>query len=391
MNYKISARFCRLYIAILSFHIVYKAYVNSITTDEAYTYLEYVYTGDVFNIGVANNHILNTFSMFLTTFLGETEIFLRLPNVVAGLGYLLTVLVISQNNQFKILTVVVLTSPVYLIEYFTLARGYGISSFLIFFGCFNFYVLKRYKYSFLISTTAFLLSSLSIHIYIVFAGLFVLLNAKNEYFYNKRGFLISILLSIFFGYYVTTWTFIISQPGRPLFGAESTTFISLLKNGFGFVELFQTENIFSLVVVYILFLFPLFMFSSMPPEFKNLYLVTVLSLFFLFTLPIIFEKPFPIQRLLIPLLPPFLLTFVFSFENQFNLYPKFFNYLSVLFSIFLSLNLFLNLENKSTIDWGVGINKELLTCEEEALTDMRVRMAEYYRLLNKKDLTTICK
>ena len=133
------------------------------------------------------------------------------------------------------------------------------------------------------------------------------------------------------------------------------------------------------------------MFSSMPSEFKNLYLVTVLSLFFLFTLPIIFEKPFPIQRLLIPLLPPFLLTFVFSFENQFNLYPKFFNYLSVLFSIFLSLNLFLNLENKSTIDWGVGINKELLTCEEEALTDMRVRMAEYYRLLNKKDLTTICK
>ena len=55
MNYKISARFCRLYIAILSFHIVYKAYVNSITTDEAYTYLS-TYTGDVFNIGVANNH-----------------------------------------------------------------------------------------------------------------------------------------------------------------------------------------------------------------------------------------------------------------------------------------------------------------------------------------------
>ena len=80
-----------------------------------------------------------------------------------------------------------------------------------------------------------------------------------------------------------------------------------------------------------------------------------------------------------------------TFENQFNSYPKFVNYLSILFSIFLSLNLFLNLENKSTIDWGVGIDKELLTCEEEALADMRVRMAEYYRLLNKKDLTTICK
>ena len=90
-------------------------------------------------------------------------------------------------------------------------------------------------------------------------------------------------------------------------------------------------------------------------------------------------------------MPPFLLTFVFSFENQFNLYSKFVNYLSVIFSIFLSLNLFLNLENKSKINWVVGINKELLTCKEEALTDMRLRMAEYYRLLNKKHLTTICK
>jgi len=53
--------------------------------------------------------------------------------------------------------------------------------------------------------------------------------------------------------------------------------------------------------------------------------------------------------------------------------------------------LFLNLENKSKINWVVGINKELLTCKEEALTDMRLRMAEYYRLLNKKHLTTICK
>ena len=219
----------------------------------------------------------------------------------------------------------------------------------------------------------------------------MLLNAKNEYFNNKRGFLVTILFSIFFGYYVTIWTFIISQPGRPLFGAESTTFFSLLENAFGFVELFQTENMISLILVYILFLFPLFMYPSMPFEIKNLYLVTLFTLFFLFILPIIFDKPFPIQRLLIPLLPPFLLTFVLSFENQFNSYPKFGNYLSILFSIFLSLNLFLNLENKSTIDWGVGIDKELLTCEEEALTDMRVRMAEYYRLLNKKDLTTICK
>ena len=67
MNYKLTTLFCRSYLLFLITHIIYKASVNPITTDEAYTYLEYVYTNDIFNIGVANNHVLNTFLMSITT------------------------------------------------------------------------------------------------------------------------------------------------------------------------------------------------------------------------------------------------------------------------------------------------------------------------------------
>ena len=73
MNYNY---FIFILFIILITHIIYKASVNPITTDEAYTYLEYVYTNDIFNIGVANNHVLNTL-MSITTLFGNSEIFLH--------------------------------------------------------------------------------------------------------------------------------------------------------------------------------------------------------------------------------------------------------------------------------------------------------------------------
>ena len=72
MNYKLTTLFCRSYLLFLITHIIYKASVNPITTDEAYTYLEYVYTNDIFNIGVANNHT-NTFLMSITTLFGNSK------------------------------------------------------------------------------------------------------------------------------------------------------------------------------------------------------------------------------------------------------------------------------------------------------------------------------
>jgi len=50
----------------------------------------------------------------------------------------------------------------------------------------------------------------------------------------------------------------------------------------------------------------------------------------------------------------------------------------------------LNIDNRSTIDWGNGVSKEKLMCDDETLNDMRVRMAEYYRLINKNNLSTVC-
>ena len=390
MNYKLRLYFCRLYLLIIFVHIVNKAFINTITTDEAYTFLEYVYTNDIFNIGIANNHVLNTFAMVLTTSFGNSEIFLRLPNVIAGLGYLVLVGFIAQNSHYKIYTTLVLTSPIYLIEYFTLARGYGISAFLIFFGCVNYYSIKKYKYNFLLSTLAFLFASLSIHIYIIFALFFVLINGKKEFFRDKINFFVSLLASLFFGYYITLWTFLISQPGRPLFGAETVSLSTLVKTIFGFMELFQENSFIFSVPIYLLFIFPIFTIIKTSRSIQELYLIAILTLVSFFVLPIIFDTAFPVQRVLIPLLPPFLLINIFTFEETFKEKSSYLTLFSILFSLTLVFNLILNIDNRSTIDWGNGVSKEKLMCDDETLNDMRVRMAEYYRLINKNNLSTVC-
>lgn len=390
INQKLSLYFCRSYLFVMILHIIYKANYNSITTDEAYTYLEYVYTNDIFNIGVANNHVLNSFLMLITTFFGTTEFFLRLPNVLSGIAYLTTIGYLIKDIDNKVYMTLVLTSPIYLIEFFTLARGYGIASFLIFFGSVNYYILKPYKYNFLVSCLCFILAALSIHIYIIFSAFFIIVNFKFEIIKNLNVFISSVIMFLFFSYFIVTFTFLIGRPGH-LYGAENLSILELIGSVFGFIELFQIKSFIFLIPIYLLFLMPVASVFSSTFEAKSLYLISFLSLGSLFILPIIFDQPFPIRRVLIPLLPPFLLCNVIIFENI----PKF-KYKSLvshIFSILLVLNMFLNLDTNSTIDWGESVDKNFLSCTEDAesLDAILFRPALYYQLLNSEVLIDICK
>jgi hypothetical protein len=135
---------------------------------------------------------------------------------------------------------------------------------------------------------------------------------------------------------------------------------------------------------------PIALVFSSTFEAKSLYLISFLSLGSLFILPIIFDQPFPIRRVLIPLLPPFLLCNVIIFENM-----KKFKYKSLVshtLSILLILNIFLNLDTNSTIDWGESVDKNFLSCTKEvgSLDGILFRPALYYQLLNSEVLIDIC-
>ncbi|MDD4374509.1 MAG: hypothetical protein PHG67_11380 [Bacteroidales bacterium] len=116
-------------IILLVIYVFLRAYNLPFSHDESISYK--IITGDKKFAQTANNHFMNTWLMYLSYHLfGAKEIFLRLPNVLAFILYSIFTykLLIKINNMFLMLlgASFLLLNP-YLLDYFSLARGYGLS------------------------------------------------------------------------------------------------------------------------------------------------------------------------------------------------------------------------------------------------------------------------
>jgi hypothetical protein len=135
-------------ICLSGFFIVYeifRAVRVSFTEDEASTLLLYLShdLSAVFNFSAANNHLLN--SVLAKIFMvggGSSEFVLRLPNLLGFLFYLLFSFFIVNKFKNRWLAVggfLLLNLNVYVLDFFSLCRGYGLSlDFLM--ACLFFYV-----------------------------------------------------------------------------------------------------------------------------------------------------------------------------------------------------------------------------------------------------------
>lgn len=112
-----------------------RAYLLSITWDEAFNYLEFTRNGILFSYNAggmsANNHLLNTWLTYLTTSLfGVSEFSLRIPNLIAHILFLFFTAKISfefSSRLFVVSAFLVLNLNPYLLDFFSLSRGYGLS------------------------------------------------------------------------------------------------------------------------------------------------------------------------------------------------------------------------------------------------------------------------
>jgi hypothetical protein len=106
----------------------------SFSWDEAYTYLHHVQHGilwpERFDEMGANLHLLNVWLMWIAdNLLGSHEWMLRLPNVLAGALYLgLSFLLVRSVRPWPVALAlyVLLTAHPYMLDMFSLARGYGV-------------------------------------------------------------------------------------------------------------------------------------------------------------------------------------------------------------------------------------------------------------------------
>jgi hypothetical protein len=120
-------------ILIISY-ISTKATISSFTHDESYSYTRYVHTSfmDIltYKIPFTNNHILNTLLMkFFESVFGSSELALRIPNIILLFVFLFYIFLFfkKDNEIIGLCMFVFMCSNFYLMDFFGLARGYGLS------------------------------------------------------------------------------------------------------------------------------------------------------------------------------------------------------------------------------------------------------------------------
>jgi len=129
----VGGRLLRVALCAVFAVIVIKAASADLTWDEAWTFLHYGRDPLGFTrLDLANDHPLNSVLVWLSTWLlGNSELIIRLPNVLAGGLYLAVTARLVRRVRLKWLAFAVCALQPYLIDYFSLARGYGLAVALV--------------------------------------------------------------------------------------------------------------------------------------------------------------------------------------------------------------------------------------------------------------------
>jgi hypothetical protein len=120
-------------ICVLSVVVVYRAATQSITYDEAFTYLHYASGSPqlVFTSFSANNHVLFSLLAHISTRLfGLSELTLRLPSVLAAIAFLCGIVDVGRlmvgTRLLFLLTVGAITLNPFVLDLLCAARGYSL-------------------------------------------------------------------------------------------------------------------------------------------------------------------------------------------------------------------------------------------------------------------------
>lgn len=379
-------------IIIVSFISIlfYKALNTELSFDEAYTFLNYSYTGDIFNIGIANNHILNSYLISLFSKASFSEFVIRLPNLIAGMVYGLVIFKMLKDQDFKYLGYCILLTNPYLFDFFAIARGYGLSTLFLFLSSYL-YLNQKDEHN-LIPFLFIILSTFSYHTTVVFLIVFWILNLKiNVKNLKSIVFLASnavISFVIFLNIYVL---FNITRPGKPLYGIDEISIFDLLSGSFGFASLYINKNIFFIIFVNILFYIPIFVLSKFNKRQKLLFFISYLSIVLIYVIPILVGRPFPLLRSVLPFFSPILLliyeSLVIIFKNQ---KKSLSNKITLITILVLTSNIIFQIDTRETIDWKDDFSKRQIlqlrnnSCEYLMPYSELGPVGQYYRLLNEE-------
>lgn len=328
--------------------IVYKSLSMPFTFDEAYTFLNYVITRNYFNIGLANNHLLNTILMGFFSYFGFDVFILRLPNIIAGVIFVITAFKLSQKYSDSYFSLTILLCNILTIDFFSHARGYGITSSLNFLA-FYIFLHSKFKYKYQLSLFLIYLGSLSIFINLLNLYIFIFLSyLHNKKFTKNLKIHISNFIFIVLSWPILNWIFEVTKDDRPVFGNEiEFNFLNSLISIFGFIDTYYFSYFFIKLLFFVLVMFVLFKKKIQFNFINNFFFLVLIALVIL---PLLFSRPFPTGRILIPFIPIFQIFIIELFKNFPKKSFKKFLTLIIIFNFLTALNL------SSSIQWGVSVD-----------------------------------
>lgn len=114
-------------------YTTYRAAFLSITWDEAFSYLQFVrheiFIPEKYEMMDANNHFLNTWlNIYFVKWFGVSELVLRLPSLIAHFLFLFFSYKLVKNFENKWLVLasfLIINLNPYILDFFSLSRGYG--------------------------------------------------------------------------------------------------------------------------------------------------------------------------------------------------------------------------------------------------------------------------
>lgn len=179
-----------------------RAFLLSFTWDESFSYLQYVRNGvffpEKFETMGANNHLLNTWlNIYLVKIFGVSEFVLRVPSLIAHVLFLFFSFKLVKDFQNGLLVVasflIINTNP-YLLDFFSLSRGYGLSMGLMMTSIYFLYAyftqgfkIKHAIYCCLTAALATLASFVILNYFLVVFGIIFIVASYNTIKNSKNN------------------------------------------------------------------------------------------------------------------------------------------------------------------------------------------------------------
>ncbi len=186
-NYRL---FSTILFSFLFVYILLRAYFVSPMHDEIATLLHYVEPGIYYGENVvldANNHLLNSaICTWIYNTFGDNLFLLRLPNVLAFALYfyaLYRILNYLKNSNLKIIFLLGISTIPFILEYFAMCRGYGLSfGFLAMSMCFIIKTVHNQKLANFIGAHVFILLAIYANLSLIPTAFLLMLLLLMYYF-----------------------------------------------------------------------------------------------------------------------------------------------------------------------------------------------------------------